>query len=99
MTSLRTQYSSAFELRTLFLLVADIYRRISFAPIKVRSYLSLGKSFAKFSWLTFMAITSQRPTKTSPKNLKKGLVVKQTVVLLILYFKTSPSHDILAANF
>lgn len=34
-TSLRTQYSSALEPRNLFLLVADIYRRISFLPTKI----------------------------------------------------------------
>ena len=36
-TSLRTQYSSALEPRNFFLLVADIYRRISFAPVPIIS--------------------------------------------------------------
>ena len=38
-TLLRTQFSSALEPRNLFLLVADIYRRISFLPTKIQTYI------------------------------------------------------------
>lgn len=37
-TLLRTQFSSAFELRNFFLLVADIYREISLLPTKIQTY-------------------------------------------------------------
>lgn len=40
-TLLRRQYSSALEPKNLFLLVADIYRRISFVRTKVSSFLPL----------------------------------------------------------
>lgn len=38
-TLLRIQFSSALEPRNLFLLVADIYRRISFLPTKIQTYI------------------------------------------------------------
>jgi hypothetical protein len=37
-TLLRTQFSSALEPRNLFLLVADIYRRISLLLTKIQTY-------------------------------------------------------------
>jgi len=39
-TLLRTQFSSALEPRNLFLLVADIYRRISLLPTKIQTYIT-----------------------------------------------------------
>jgi hypothetical protein len=39
-TSLRTQFSSALEPRNLFLLVADIYRRISLLRTKIQTYIT-----------------------------------------------------------
>jgi len=38
-TLLRTQFSSALEPRNLFLLVADIYRRISLLATKIQTYV------------------------------------------------------------
>ena len=38
-TSLRRQFSSALEPRNLFLLVADIYRRISSLPTKIQTFI------------------------------------------------------------
>jgi len=46
-TSLRKQYLSALEPRNFFLSVVDIYRRISFVPTKVRSFLPLINRSAK----------------------------------------------------
>lgn len=39
-TSLRTQYLSILELRNLFLLVADIFRKISFLLTKIQTYVT-----------------------------------------------------------
>lgn len=38
-TSLRTQFLSTPELRNLFLLVADIFRKISLLPTKIQTYV------------------------------------------------------------
>jgi len=59
-TSLRRRYSSVLESRNPFLLVADIYRRISFAPAKVGRFLPLIKRSAKHD--TTQLRTNSKPT-------------------------------------
>jgi len=46
-TLLKTQFSSAFEPRNFFLLVADIYRGISLLAAKIQTFTSNGNRMLK----------------------------------------------------
>jgi hypothetical protein len=51
-TSLKTQFWSRLEPRTLFLLVADIYRRISLLTTKIQTYVTNDKKLLKIDEYT-----------------------------------------------
>jgi hypothetical protein len=63
---LRTQFSSALEPRNLFLLVADIYRRISLLPTKIQTYITNDNRPLKIDKKT---LTGQDSTTANTGNL------------------------------
>jgi hypothetical protein len=86
-TLLRTQFSSALEPRNLFLLVADIYRRISLLPTKIQTYITNDNRPLKIDKKTL----SGQDSTTANTDLAKvavqcsadAFVVNQTLVLRI----------------
>jgi hypothetical protein len=69
-TLLRTQFSSAIEPRNLFLLVADIYRRISLLLIKIQTYITNDKRPLKIDKKT---LTGQNSTTANTRLAQWGL--------------------------
>jgi hypothetical protein len=69
-TLLRTQFSSAIEPRNLFLLVADIYRRISLLLIKIQTYITNDNRPLKIDKKT---LTGQNSTTANTRLAQWGL--------------------------
>ena len=97
-TSLRTQYSSALEPRNFFLLVADIYRRISFAATKIRelllsSQVLCGLESVSLRGEIFTAVNKKINANFRPllvfkffKLSKKGIPTNSTIIISFLKF-------------
>jgi hypothetical protein len=69
-TLLRTQFSSAIEPRNLFLLVADIYRRISLLLTKIHTYITNDNRPLKIDKKT---LTGQNSTTANTRLAQWGL--------------------------
>ena len=67
-TSLKTQFWSRLEPRILFLLVADIYRRISLLTTKIQTYVANDNRLLKID----KAALNGRDTTTANSGLAKG---------------------------
>jgi hypothetical protein len=73
MTLLRTQFSSALEPRNLFLLVADIYRRISLLLTKIQTYVTIDNRPLKIDKKT---LTGQNSTTANTGFASGGVTGK-----------------------
>jgi hypothetical protein len=67
---LRTQFSSALEPRNLFLLVADIYRRISLLQTKIQTYITNDNSSLRIDEKT---LTGQDSTTANTGFASEGV--------------------------
>ena len=72
-TLLRTQFSSALEPRNLFLLVADIYRRISLLPSKIQTYITNDNRLLKIDKKT---LTGQDSTTANRAKVQLEIVMR-----------------------